>query len=57
VWRQDGQWHSALMPGASQLRDADVVFDGGRTHFLSDDLRAELTAAGYADAIQLEEIR
>jgi hypothetical protein len=57
VWRQDGEWHSALIPGANQLRAADVVFDGGRTHFLSDDLRAELTAAGYADAIQLEEIR
>lgn len=57
VWRDaGGTWQSRYAPNPDRLLGATVVYEGGRLHWLTDDERAALTAGGFGDSIQLQEI-
>lgn len=56
VWRDTGgAWHITFGPGPDLLAGADRIYGGGRIHDLTDDLRAELEAAGFGAYITTEE--
>lgn len=51
VVKVNGQWMKAQVVQDSFLRSCEVVLPGGYVNEISDELAAELTAAGYGDCI------
>lgn len=49
VYRQNGQWFEIRYPTEDQTAAADpgFIFRGGYKHYINDEQRAELIAAGY----------
>lgn len=51
-----GVWQLVSYPSINQLRDAERVLLGGHVHEVTDAEATELTAAGYGDRINLEDV-
>lgn len=51
VVKKDGAWLTIMNPQGDFLKECEVVLRGGYVHSISNELAAELTAAGYGDYI------
>jgi hypothetical protein len=47
VMRVNGVWQEIRYPTEDQTGAADIVFRGGYKHYITDEQRTELIAAGY----------
>lgn len=56
VLKSGGAWARAPYPSINQLRDADKALLGGHVHEITDAEATELTAAGFGDRINLEDV-
>lgn len=56
VLKSGGVWARAPYPTINQLRDADKALLGGHVHEITDAEATELTAAGFGDRINLEDV-
>lgn len=51
VVKKDGAWRTIMTPQGDFLAECDVVLRGGYAIEISDELAAELAAAGYGDYV------